>query len=51
VPGGKFLKGNQYFKGANEEQKNTSMDEKMSEDAAENSDKEGDIEFDKMMQQ
>jgi hypothetical protein len=50
VPGGKFLKGNQYFKGANEEQKNTSMDEKMSEDAAENSDKEGDIEFDKMMQ-
>lgn len=52
VPGGKFLKGNLYFKGTNEEQKNTSMDEKMSEDAAEKeSDKESDKEFDKMMHQ
>ncbi len=46
------MKGNLYFKGTNEEQKNTSMDEKMSDDAAEKeSDKESDKEFDKMIQQ
>lgn len=44
------MKGNLYFKGNNEEQKNTSMDEKMSDDAAEKeSDKESDKEFDKMI--
>jgi Zinc knuckle len=49
VPGGKFLKGNQYFKGNKPPE--ASMDEKASEEeVALNTDAEGDLEFDKLMQ-
>jgi len=48
VPGGKFLKGNQYFKGDDPSKQLLSADEKSSNPAG--SDKEEDTKFDRMMQ-